>query len=344
MKDTIVSLRPPHSDDRPLWNAIFGMYAYPVLLAAHKFGLFELLHQKPRSGKDICDSLALSPRGVDAMIPVLASMELVRRCDDCFELTEVAETYLVRGKPTYFGDYLELTIANASIFSLERIENAIRTDLPQVYGGGREMFTVHDEQDQLARDFTRSMHASSMAPALTWPALLDLSSHEVMLDIGGGSGAHCIGATTRWPKLRALVFDVVPVCEVAEAIVAQHGLETRVRTHVGDMWSDPFPVADLHFYGMIHHDWPPEKGRFLSQKSFDAMDSGGRIVIHDMFYDDAKQGPFSAAAFSLVMLLWTEGRQYSGAEYSQMLYDVGFRDIEVKPAFGHWGIVTGRKP
>jgi hypothetical protein len=40
------------------------------------------------------------------------------------------------------------------------------------------------------------------------------------------------------------------------------------------------------------------------------------------------------------MLLWTEGKQYSGRE----LTAVGFADVEVKRTFGSWGRVTGRTP
>ena len=73
--------------------------------------------------------------------------------------------------------------------------------------------------------------------------------------------------------------------------------------------------------------------------------AGGRIIIHEMLYNDDKTGPFPVAAFNIVMLLWTtEGQQYSGRELSAMLTEAGFTDIEVKPTFGYWSIVTGRKP
>jgi protein-L-isoaspartate O-methyltransferase len=120
-----------------------------------------------------------------------------------------------------------------------------------------------------------------MGPALAWPEVVDLSQHKRMLDIGGGSGAHCIGATLRWLHLHALVFDMAPVCEVAEEFISRYGLQNRIRTHVGDLWNDPFPPADLHFYSMIYHDWPPEKCRFLTRKSFESLKSGGRILTRE---------------------------------------------------------------
>src|SRR5256885_7460994 len=51
-----------------------------------------------------------------------------------------------------------------------------------------------------------------------------------------------------------------------------------------------------------------------------------------------KTGPFAIAAFSIAMLLWTAGEQYSGRELSTMLAEVGFIDIEVKPTWGYWSI------
>ena len=133
-----------------------------------------------------------------------------------------------------------------------------------------------------------------------------------MLDVGGGSGAHAIGAVTHWPHLRAVVFDLEPVCEVAREFIAKAGLQDRIETQSGDMWEDPFPEADLHFYSNIYHDWSREKG---------------------------------AVGFTILMLVWSaDGGQYSGRELSEMLTDAGFRQIETKPTFGYHSIVTGVKP
>jgi O-methyltransferase domain len=158
------------------------------------------------------------------------------------------------------------------------------------------------------------------------------------------AGAHSIGAVMRWPELRAIVFDAAPVCEVANEFVRQYGLESRIETRSGDMWEDTFPPADVHLYSNIFHDWPPEKCRFLSEKSFGGLEPGGRIILHEMLYNDDKTGPFAAAGLSAVMLGWTTGTQYSSVELAEMLTDAGFRGIEAKPTFGYYSIVTGRKP
>jgi hypothetical protein len=72
------------------------------------------------------------------------------------------------------------------------------------------------------------------------------------------------------------------------------------------------------------------------------LEPGGRIIIHEMLYSDENTGPLAAVASSLATLLFTEGQKL-GKELSVMLTEGGFTDIEVKPTFGYWSIVTGRK-
>ena len=50
------------------------------------------------------------------------------------------------------------------------------------------------------------------------------------------------------------------------------------------------------------------------------------------------------AAQNVNMLIAMQGQQSSGKEITAMLTEAGFTDIEVKPTFGYWSIVTGRKP
>jgi hypothetical protein len=337
------TIRRPRSDDRPLWDVVLGVYGYPAVLLAHRLKLFPLLAENLRTLSEVCAALDIARRPAEALLSVCASLGLLQVQDGRYSLTPVSEDYLLESSPTYFGGELDLTIANASVWSLESLEKAVRSDTPQIYGSG-ELFKSHEEQAELARTFTRGMHSVSMGPALAWPEVMDLSRHQLMLDIGGGSGAHCIGATRRWSHLHALIFDLAPVCEVAEEFIARQSLQSRIRTQVGDLWTNPLPSADLHFYSMIYHDWPPEKCRFLTQKSFASLPAGGRIIIHEQLYNDDKTGPFSVAACNIIMLSWCEGQQYSGRELSTMLSEAGFTDIEVKPTWGYWSIVTGRKP
>jgi cyclopropane fatty-acyl-phospholipid synthase-like methyltransferase len=259
-----------------------------------------------------------------------------------YKLTPTAEEYLLPESPTYYGPMIDLRMAAMPVYTFETLKNSVLSDIPQAYGG-RDVFAGNAADSTRAQVFTRAMHSRSMAAALAWPKLLDLSGHRRLLDIGGGSGAHSIGVALQWPQLAATVLDIAPVCSIAAQYVAAERLSERIHTLPGDMFDDPFPSADVHFYGNVYHDWPAEKCRFLTGKSYGALPSRGRLVIHEMLYDNDKNGPLEAAVYSVVMLLWQRGRQYSGAELTRMLTEAGFIEIEVKRSFGLWSIVCGRK-
>ena len=61
--------------------------------------------------------------------------------------------------------------------------------------------------------------------------------------------------------------------------------------------------------------------------------------------DDDYTGPYEAAAFSLLMLIGTLGKQYSLAEFRDILGSAGFVDVEAeRTGGGYYSLVTGTKP
>jgi len=330
-------------DDRRLWDVVLGIYGYPALLLAHKLDVFSLLADGALTLAAICERLNIKKRPAEAILTTATALGFLSLQDEHYSLTAVAEHYLLKKSPNYFGFFWDLMIDNDQVYSFASLKKAILTDTPQVYGGSG-IYKSHDDQAEQVRRFSRGMYSFSITSAYYWPDAVDLSRHRMMLDIGGSSGAHSIGAVSKLPDLQTVVFDFPRVCEVAREFIAQHGLENRIQTCEGDMWSDPLPSADLHFYSSVYNDWRPEKCNFLTAKSFNSLPSGGRIIIHGILYNDEKTGPFAAAAFSMLMMGWTEGRSYSAAELSTMLADAGFCDIQIHPTFGYYSIVTGLKP
>jgi hypothetical protein len=335
----------PRSDDRALWDVSHSFYGYPAIFIAHKVGLFRTLGERPKTLSDVCEALGVKPRPADLLLTAATALGFLALDDGTYSLTPVAEDYLLETSPTYFGFFLDLLGGNTELVSFAGLERAVMTDSAQAFGNDDHLFASPDVQAEQARAFTRGMHGISIAAGLAWPDLLDLSQQRVMLDVGGGSGAHSIGAVSRWPHLRAIVFDIAPVCEVADEFIVRQRLAERIETKAGDMWEDELPAADLHFYANIFHDWSEEKGRLLADRSFASLPAGGRIVLHEMLYDDDKRGPFRMAGYSMGMLGWSvDGKQYSGRELSATLAGAGFRNLETIPAFGYNSLVVGTKP
>jgi protein-L-isoaspartate O-methyltransferase len=343
--DQNLLLQQSKADERKIWDLInVGCVGFTTFLVAHELRLFSLLADQPQSLAEICEHLQIKSRAAEALVSMNVSLGLLQINNGAYTLTQLAKDYLLENSPTYVGDVLDFVIFNNQMYSFDSIKQAVLTNTSQFYSG-KKIFQAHEEEVTLARSFTKVMHNHSMAAALAWPQVFDLSQHRRLLDIGGGSGAHSIGAVLKWANLQAVILDMAIVCKIAQEYVAQYGLQNQITTRASDMWNDPFPPADLHFYSDIYHDWPPEKGRFLTHKSFESLEPGGRIIIHETLYDnEQKLGPPAVAAYNMIMLISTEGQQYSGTELSRMLSEAGFVDIKVLPTSGYWNIVTGCKP
>jgi protein-L-isoaspartate O-methyltransferase len=328
----IEDVRKPRSDDRPLWDLIAAARGYTAMLVAHDLKLFALLGERPRGLEEICEALQLTSPPADALLTMLESLALVQAQNGRYALTPLAADALLESSPAYLGWYLDREIANESVFSFPSVRAAVVNNSGLTLRADRRLFA-------------HAMHSMSMGAALAWPRAIDLSPYHVMLDVGGGSGAHSIGAALHWAHLHVLLFDQeIEMLKVAEGFVAQYGVQDRVRMQVGDMLQEPFPAADLHLFSAIYHHWPEERCRALAAKSFASLPAGGRIIIHERPYNATRTGPLAIAAMTLPALLRGEAGRYSALDYSSMLSDAGFVDIEVKPTTGYWHIITGRKP
>jgi hypothetical protein len=203
-------IRRPRSDDRPLWDVFCALEGSIAVFAAHKLKVFALLGEGPRTLSEVCEALRLARRPAEALLSISAAAGFIELRDGRYRLTPVAEDYLLESSPTYFGSHWRNLVTELeSLNTICNVIAAAQTDAPQVYGGA-EWTKSHEEQAEQARAFTRAIHSTSIAPGLAWPEKIDLSSNRRMLDIGGGSGAHCIGAVTRWPETRSDGFRYRP--------------------------------------------------------------------------------------------------------------------------------------
>jgi predicted O-methyltransferase YrrM len=178
---------------------------------------------------------------------------------------------------------------------------------------------------------------------------LDWRRFKRLLDVGGGSGAFDIELCRRHRHLRATVYDLPAVVEVAAANVARAGLTSRIQTVGGDFFHDAvYPAGhDVMLLSLIMHDWSEADDRRILRRCYEALPSGGAVIICELLVNEAKTGPLPAALMSLNMLIETAGgRNYTAGEYGSWLRDTGFRRLRTVRlvAPGADGAVIAYKP
>ena len=338
------TLAPP--TPAPLMQVVSGFWASKTLAAAVELDLFTLLSGRTVEPEELCQLLNIHPRPAEMLLSGCAALGLLEQHGGRFANSPLAEEYLVRGKPYYFGGVVTM-LDRRLYLPWNRLTEAIKTNRAQTWGDQAGLFEAISANPAEQRIFTEAMHSWSIQSGRAVAQAFDFSARRQLIDVGGGSGAYCIEACRRYPHLRAVVFDIPSALEIAREKIAEAGLSDRITTHAGDFFRDALPEgSDVVLLSMILHDWAPEKNRTILLKSYDALPTGGAVLVSELMMDDDKSGPAPAALMSLNMLIETEGRNYTWAEYTRWLEETGFEQIRRVPleSPGANGILVGRKP
>ena len=166
-----------------------------------------------------------------------------------------------------------------------------------------------------------------------------------MLDIAGGSGIYACSFCAHFTGLRATVLEKSPVDQIARDAIARRGFSDRVGVVVGDMLAEPLPGGhDLHLYSNVLHDWDVPVVRQLLVRSWEALPSGGQLLIHDAFLNRFKSGPLHVAEYSVMLMHATQGRCYGVGEMEDLLSEVGFSEFREIPGGAARSGLLARKP
>ena len=112
----------------------------------------------------------------------------------------------------------------------------------------------------------------------------------------------------------------------------------------GDFFKDPIPAADVILMGHILHDWDLDTKRMLIRKAFDALPSGGALIVYEAIIDDERSSNAFGLMMSLNMLIETAGGfDYTGADCSDWMTQAGFSATRVEHLVGPDSMVIGIK-
>jgi predicted O-methyltransferase YrrM len=343
--------RRPQVDPTPIFELYRGNYASELLVAAvSHFNLFARLAAAPLAPDDLRDALNLQQRPFVVLLTALKAMDLLT-VDDVgrINLTMQAREHLLPGGEFYVGDYLGLSTDAPGVQAMiERLAtNLPQGERPDEQGVGfiyRDDLRSAMESEATARHFTLALagRAKNVAPLLAERAELD--DARLLVDVGGGTGIYSIACLQRHPRIRAIIWDRPEVLKVAQEMAANYGVSDRLELVAGDMFADPVPHgADVLLLSNILHDWDVDDCQLLVNRCAAALQSGGRLLVHDVYLNDALDGPLPIALYSAALFSFTRGRAYSAAEYRGWLAAAGLTPGAVVPTAIHCGLLTAVK-
>lgn len=319
------------------WNA-------KALLAAVELGVFDALTESPADLETLRAKLDVHPRAARDFFDALVAMNLLERDDGRYSNTPETDFFLVRAKPSYVGGLLEM--ANARLYeSWGHLTEALKTGRRQSENKEQDdMFAALYADSERLRGFLSAMSGVSAGAANAIADKFPWKDYRTFVDVGAAQGMVPVTVARAHPHLSGGGFDLPQVGPIFEEFVAENGLADRLRFHAGDFFADPLPQADVIVMGHILHDWDLAQKRSLLQKAYEALPSGGALIVYEALIDDERRRNAFGLLMSLNMLIETPGGfDYTGADCRGWMAEAGFRATRVEHLVGPDSMVVGLK-
>jgi len=321
-----------------------GFWGSKTLLSAVELGLFSELAKGPLDASTISQRLGLHQRSARDFLDALVALGMLERRGARYANTRESGFFLDRAKPSYVGGMLEM--ANARLYPFwGSLTEAIRTGLPQNEAKrGENFFTALYAAPHRLEGFLKAMTGGSLGAGMAIAKRFPWKKYRSFVDIGTAQGGVAVQVALAHRHLEGGGMDLPVVRAIFEAYVRSHGLDGRVHFHPGDFFKDPLPKADVLIMGHILHDWNLDEKRMLLKKAYEALPTGGALIIHEAIIDDARKQNALGLLMSLNMLIETPGGfDFTCADCKKWMKEVGFRKTRVEHLAGPDSMVVGIK-
>ncbi|XP_069801410.1 acetylserotonin O-methyltransferase-like isoform X2 [Dendropsophus ebraccatus] len=321
------------------------------MFTACELGVFDLLHevQEPMSAAAIASRLSTSVDGTERLLDACVGLELLKvdlkNNEGYYSNTDVSTVYLVNSSPRTLS-HMMMYYSNTIYMCWHFLPQAVREGKSQyerAFGiSSKEVFeAVYRSEDEMLT-FMHHMDSIWNISGKDVIQAFDLSMFHTVCDLGGCSGGLAKQFVSSYKESTVTIMDLPKVVQTAK----KHFItdkDQRIHFLEGDFFNDPIPEADLYIMARIIHDWTEEKCIELLRKIYQSCRTGGGVLLIEVLLSEDRSGPVTSQLFSLNMLVQTEGKERTASEYTRLLTDSGYRDIEVKATGKIYDAILGRK-
>lgn len=322
-----------------------GFWASKTLLSAVEIGLFTELAQEPLGFEALKTKLNLHPRSARDFLDALVALGFLERQNGTYRNAPAADFFLDRNKPSYIGGILEM--ANARLYPFwNNLTAALRTGELQneAKGGGESPFAALYAEPERLKGFLKAMTGISTGANRVIAAKFPWSKYKTAADIGAAQGDLIAQVALANPHISGVGFDLPEVKPIFLDHVAAHGLHSRISFQAGSFFEDALPKADVLMMGHILHDWNLAEKKLLIRKAYDALPSGGALIVYESIIDDDRSKNAFGLLMSLNMLIETPGGfDYTSEDCCGWMKEAGFRETRVEHLIGPDSMVVGVK-
>jgi len=319
-----------------LFDLVAGFVYTQVLLACVRLDLFNELASGPDTAARLALRHGLPQRAMQRLLDAAVALQLLRRRHGGrYGLGPL-------GAPLVGNDALAAMVEHhATLYADLRDPLALLRD----EGAGSAMAAYwpyasypqqqgHDPHALPAQRVAEYSALMTASQPMVIDELLDayaLGRHRVLLDVGGGEGRFVSAALRRWPQLKAHLFDLPPVAELARSRLAGlSGVAERVQVHGGSFFDGALPGgADVATLVRVLFDHDDAHALAILRAVRRALPAGATLLVAEPMADAPGAHAMGDAYFGFYLLAMGRGQPRSAKALAALMAQAGF--VAVRP-------------
>lgn len=288
-----------------------------VLFVAHELEVLSRICNHSMNSEELAKVLGVSKNGLERLLSALCAFGILEKDREAFKVSTQHAKFLDPQSSDYIGNLIDHEI---------HLHKRWRNLSESVISGMPVKKTVQPDKPE---DTQRFIKAMSNIGHRTAPMLIEkvtFKGDESLLDLGGGPGQYVEQLSNRYPDMKITLFDQPDTVKAAQTVLSRHQNFKNIQFLIGDFLEDSLGKNyDVIFSSNVIHIFGPEDVQQIFDRCHQAMNTGGRLLIKDFYYNNEHTGPEFASLFSIHMLLSTEGGQcYSEKEMISLMEKSNF--------------------
>ncbi|WP_029031401.1 methyltransferase [Salinarimonas rosea] len=308
-----------------LFDIVSGFVYTQTLLACLRLDLFEMLRAQPLAPAEIAARTGLPEEGARRLLDAACAIGLLQARS---------------GGRVGLGPHGAAVLGNPAVAPMALHHPLLYEDLADPVaclergpgGGALARYWAYARNaepgalaDEAVGAYTDLMAASQPMVARQILDAYDISGHRRLMDVGGGAGAFLRAAATRAPKTELVLFDLPPVARAAAVRFAAEGLDGRIETVGGSIFTDALPAgADAISLVRILHDHDDDEALAILKAVRAALPAGGTLLVGEPMAETPGARAVTQAYFGLYLWAMGSGRPRTPAENADLALRAGF--------------------
>jgi O-methyltransferase domain/Dimerisation domain len=326
----------------PLFEQASGVMRTHLLGAAARLRIADLLDQGPLDAATLAARTERDPDALERMMRALCAAGVFRRTRDGRFANNRLSAALRSGRHGSFRDFVDYFGSASNLAAWTDFERTLmsgKNAFERVHGVSVwEWFDRHPDERAV---FAGAMSAMTQLEAPGVARAYPFGEVRRLCDVAGSRGTLLAEVLVRHRHLRGLLFDNAGVVAGAPPLFAARGVGDRVELAAGSFFERVPEGCDAYLLKNILHDWDDARSLTILRNCRRAMQPGHRLLVVELVVEPETTDGVGPLSDVQMMMVCSEGRQRSRADFARLFDSTGFKLRRVLPTATGMSIVEG---